>query len=333
MFNNFRIVVASLVILLTTQNIQAQTYKSAASKTNIAIAINPSLEDEIFLVFKEKDRTKQNFRLKIDGPNGLRVSIRSAMSKKGEASIFTAETGSSYSTKVFIKGGPGKAVHEIGGTTGNATRDPNCGCLTDSEITNWLELLASVGQFYTKEQLCEQIYNPVGESCSGYPGGNPNNASGTILRSFISRDQCSSNSHLAIVKLNLAQVDKGAGGTIKLVGKFKSFKGKKASSIKPKGEGKYPQPLLLASPVGNFYDFSNQAITLNKWNSNSKSSSSITIADVIYYSPVGPLLRVPLSYSILTGERATFDITNQFSGYSICATLQAKRQYFNGYTN
>jgi len=310
----------------------AQSYQAATTKSKIEIAITPGLEDEIYLVFKGNNREKQNFELKVDGPDGLKVSIRTAMSKKGQAAITTAKQGPSYPTKVFTQNGAGKMVYELGGSSGGEVRDPECGCLTDAEINNWIELLASYGQFYTRELLCQQVPPPFGGICPGQPGGNSNSAPGILLRSFISRDQCSSDDHLAIIKLNLSSLDKSAGGTITLKGKFKGFKGKRSCSIKPKGEGKYPTPIFLASPVGSFFDLKQHSVNITSWHYGKRTvSTNLNPVDGFYYPPVGPLMRTPLAYSIMTGAKGTIEVIKDFSGYSVCATLVAKRQSYYGY--
>ena len=324
------------IILLSSLGASAQLYEAKPTNTAISITVSDTSPNEMFLVFRESNKQKQNFQLKLNGPTGLKISINSALTLPAQDSLAAAVGPFVYPSRIFVNNS-GSLTYKVGGGAGNSNdiRDPNCGCLTGSDIQNYLDLLAQYGQSMTREQLCQQVGPIPGGVCNLNPDTGYNPDGQIILQSFISRNQCSNAHHLTIVKLDLSEVDKSAGGEILLKAAFKLFKGKKASSIKERGDGMYPQPLLLASPVsGGYFGTSDHSIRLSKWQgTNRTSSTQIQVADMVYYGPVGALLRIPLAYSQLNGGKGTFEVSKNGLGYSMCAKLVAKRQYFYGYTN
>jgi hypothetical protein len=226
-----------------------------------------------------------------------------------------------------VDGGSGGGSSEI--------RDPNCGCLTDEQINYFIDIYNSYGGNYNRTTFCAMVGSAPGGSCDSIPDyGTPPTSDNSLIKAFIQRNQCGKQDHFANVKFDLSGVDKNTASTIRIVAKFKSYKGKKASSIKPMGEGMYRQPLFLGSVIsGNFYP-NQHTVKLSKWNGVSRiSSKNIDVADFVYYPPVGPLIRVPLEKASLNGGKGTFEVSSKGVGYSVCATLKAKRQYFFGYTN
>jgi hypothetical protein len=315
----------------------AQQYEVMQANTTITIPVDSGSNNEIYLIFREPNKQKQNFQINLRGPSGLNVSINSTSAPATQDSLVTALGSFVYPTKIFVNN-TSTFNHKIGGGSGNTSgsRDINCGCLTEAEINNYLDLFRQFGQPTTRQNFCQQLGTFPGSSCESSPDSGNNPDAEIILQSFISRNQCSNLHHLAIVKLDLSEVDKSTAEPITLTAKFKSFLGKKASSIKERGDGKYPQPLLLASPIsGGYFGSTDHSIRLSRWQSERRlNTTQISVGDMVYYGPVGALLRIPLTTSShLNGGKGTFEVSKNGRGYSMCAKLVAKRQYFYGYTN
>ncbi|MCB0329903.1 MAG: hypothetical protein KDD70_09570 [Bdellovibrionales bacterium] len=318
--------------------------------------LSPETPTEVLIYLQNSNKEQQTLDLRVDAPPGTVVSVRSAMESKGspapEAVVRKTLPSKIYGVSqsavksITVGGSSGSSLSGQGGTSSSSgTGDPSCGCMTESEIQEILSNLIALGFPYTRQQLCEVVAPIPLTSCdisSLSPGNGLPTSSGNTLQfqTFIERDACSKFDHIAIVKLSLNKVDQSyfdSGAEITVTGDFRKFNGNRRASIKPLGEGKYQQPLLLAGPVGG-YGFSGPEgeVRLSKWRGSKKRGKSrrVRIADFVYYNGGGGLLwRIPLDRSILRGGRGTFEFRNNSEGYSICAKLSPTRQYFNGYFN
>lgn len=326
--------------LIATSSAFGQSYEVGTLNSEMQIPITASSPDELNYIFRGINKLKQNFELQIiEAPSGLKISMVGGMVEKGNSELLGIFTSTLVPAKLFFGNNIGSFEYIVDGNSGGGsseTRDPTCGCLTDEQINYFIDIYNSYGANYNRASFCAMVGSaPGGGSCESVPDyGTPPTSDDSLIKAFIQRNQCGKQDHFANVKFDLSGVDKSAGPIIRIIAKFKPYKGKKASSIKPLGEGMYPQPLFLGSVISGNYYANQHTVKLSRWNGVSRTSAkNIDVADFIYYPPVGALIRVPLEKSLLSGGKGTFEVSSKGVGYSMCATLKAKRQYFFGYTN
>jgi len=310
---------------------------------NLLVPLSAGMPRQVVVVLPVSDRQKQTLDLSVTGPTKLAVSVAAAMMTSGKTAAAAGTSRTTYPAMLYNTLGQGAKRMVIGGSSSTpGGPDPRCGCLTDEEIQGQLSYLRSLGINLTRSSFCSQFSGIPFGSCEG--GGtlpDPSDpVAGNTIRgfAFIQRDQCSAQPHVAIIKLDLTGFDPAgyAGTNIVVKANVRGFDGNRRASIKPKGEGKYPVPLLLAGPVGSLGFFNGQGeVTLNKWRGAKRTKPrKVKIADTIFYPGGGGMLwRIPLTGRVLTGGKGTFDIRSKAEGYSICPVLRPVRQYFNGYTN
>ena len=134
-----------------------------------------------------------------------------------------------------------------------------------------------------------------------------------------------------MILLNVADVDPAriAGGyTIRIALKEYPFTGDRASSIKPSSDGKYKgEPIVLMSSVEHY---GREFINVVKWKGG-KIASSRRIPVVKYVQYKDKSLSLGRINGLLSGGKATFELSNGGYIYGTCFTLTRRRQTANGY--
>lgn len=149
----------------------------------------------------------------------------------------------------------------------------------------------------------------------------------------LTKDACSGDAksqYVAQVTLDLSGVDPSLyDSTFPLTIAVKEFKyqGQKASSIKPSSDGMYRgEPILLMSSIQSGSEY----FIINQWKSG-KLMRSRKLAVAKYAGWRGYYLALGRLGGLLTGGKATFELTNGGDIYGACFTLQRRRQTAHGY--
>lgn len=144
----------------------------------------------------------------------------------------------------------------------------------------------------------------------------------------LTKDACAARSTNYLLKIIIQIPKNSIPAKVSISGIESEFTGDRAASIKPLSDGRFaPQPLLLMSFLGNVCG---QRIEIVKWSKGIKRSSSIVMAqDLIPYRG-RVLTRTPIG-RFMSGGKATFELFNGLTNYSVCFTLTKKRQKVNGY--
>jgi hypothetical protein len=151
------------------------------------------------------------------------------------------------------------------------------------------------------------------------------------------KDECDKGAkkHLILVSVNVAKVNKANfpnGIRIRTTLAELNYRGSRATSIKPRSDGKYaPKPLALMATA----NYAGEELRIVKW-SNGKPKSikvlEVRSRDNLYYRGAY-LMRVPIA-GILTGGKGNFELFDTQSGlkgYGVCVSLTPTRQRLNGY--
>jgi hypothetical protein len=119
------------------------------------------------------------------------------------------------------------------------------------------------------------------------------------------------------------------GATIGAVFSEVTYRGSKAASIKPVSDGMFaPNPLLLMSSISPY----SEGIFQTKWKANGSISLMRTVPIVAYAGYRNLTLTRSVVTSLLAeGGKATFDITDGRTAYSVCFAMKRTRQSKNGY--
>lgn len=356
-----KVIVAYIAVLPLAAQAQTALYKEINSRgRDVKIALTPETPSQIVLVVRSTDREAQSLDFSVSGPNGARVTIQSVMlsgasdnlereARKGRPAKLKIVSNYAFKRELRIGAAAGRRPGRRAMATASETRDPSCGCLTEDEIESRMSAYRFTFPNITRAQMCAIIGAADPGSCDGSadnppgtgdpgptdPGAEPPvEGSGTVTgAAFVSYDKCNkTGQHAALISVNLAGVDAAAlSGELVVNAKLREFGENKRASIKERGDGKYKVPLLLAGPVYGSFD---PAIALVTFKGKARKTKALKVVDTVYYSPAGgALFRIPLSGGVLVGGVGTFEISNGAEGYSICAQLTARRQYFNGYHN
>jgi hypothetical protein len=130
-------------------------------------------------------------------------------------------------------------------------------------------------------------------------------------------------------ELDLSAVDASlmaSGLKLRFAAASVRYKGDKVASVKARGDGMYPEPLILMASVAP----GNEKFFINSWSGNHISKKRIL--KVAKYAPHrGHTLAVGRIKPYINGRKASFELSNGFYTYSVCFKLKAERQYANGY--
>jgi hypothetical protein len=250
-------------------------------------------------------------------------SARELLSKRGWLrNINVRLSDGSERSKINI----GAGQNNSGGGTKDSV-DPFCACLTEAEISYYIRVISALyGVQLSRAQVCEYLMEgrtgPLVCNDSSQGGG----MSGVHFKGILEKDTCARDDMLVKIEVSLKEVtakERAKGISVAAYFAENPYTGGKMSSIKPKGEGKWPEPLALMQAI------SGGQIKFYKWNGSKKERIQSLPTDyafwrgiLLFRSPIGKLMR---------GGRGVFAAVSADTGYSICANLTATRQYFNGY--
>jgi hypothetical protein len=312
------------------------------------LASKPAAQRKIVLTLSNSRPERQTIEFEVDGPAGTTLSFYSAMAtprtsldlnpkRKKVSPGLMYRIADSGSKKITLG-----ASNSGGGSGGGGNNNYVCGCLSAADIQEIIASFRQVGINYTTEQVCSQFASIPTPGCNldtpyltnGSPFGNT-----AAISAFIQRDACIDGGKRpgkAVIEFNLSKVPANllTGGKITVKPTFSAYSGNRQVKLKKAGDakGKFAGiPLLLASPAGAVsFSGSTGAVYLTKYSNNALvSSKQVKVADNVFYRNM-VLWRTPLS-GVLTGGQGTFEIRGNQAGYSICAKLVRKDQFFNGY--
>lgn len=314
------------------------------------LASTPAAQRRVVLTLPSSRPDRQTLEFDIDGPKGTAVSFYSAMVTPRTLADLNpkrriVQPGLIYNTsgsgvkKVTL----GQGDSAGGGSSGGSSGNYECGCLTSADVTSFIASFRAAGITYTRAQVCQQFTSlPFGDcrpDTSNLTNGSLVFGNTAALSAFVERDACvagGKQAGKAILVFDLSKVPTTLLANAKITVKptFSAYSGNKRTKLKKAGDahGKFPgQPLLLASPAnGISFTGSIGKVRLVKYSKNKQTySKERKVADYVFYR--GWILwRVPLGGE-LSGGKGTFQIRGNQAGYSICANLVRRDQFFNGY--
>ena len=312
----------------------------------------------------EKGNVPTHFDLEV----GANVSVTTTLSVravKGGAwgqSAITGRTGWT-SQKILVNGKAQKSIKiaiggsssggssgggDSGGGSSGSERDPACGCMTEKQIQDNLELIRRAGQNWTRDQFCREISGGVSlGSCgdSDPTGGGSSGGGGSISTpdlttaagaGLMQKNAClgaSTYTYIYRIEMQLTGDAQALANGAKLAASLKlsSYGGDKRATLKISDGKKFPGAILLAAVIG--YAPQDNVELLNFRGSALQGRSSLTRGDVMYYQG-GAYWRKSVG-AYMRGGRATFQVSNAGTqGYNFCARLSVPpRQNFNGYVH
>lgn len=255
---------------------------------------------------------------------GRSPSRRELLSKRGWLrNISIRLSDGSVRSRINVGGGQNNS----GGGSSDPV-DPFCACLTEAQIDYYRAMISALyGVQLSRAQVCEYLMDGrTGPLVCNDPGQGGGGMSGAHFKGILEKDTCARDDMLVKIEVSLKGVsaeERARGISVAAYFADNPYTGSKMSSIKPKGEGKWPQPLALMQAI------SGGQIKFFKWNGSKKQRIQSLPTDYVFWrgillfrSPAGKLMR---------GGRGVFAAVSEDTGYSICANLTATRQYFNGY--
>ncbi|RIL07786.1 MAG: hypothetical protein DCC75_09735 [Proteobacteria bacterium] len=282
------------------------------------------------------------------GPKGLRAEVRQKLLKGSVESALASEAGwmlTKLDRNLVVRA----AAHSSDGEFERQAVGL-CDFLSEATIQSLLAIMATYPQYAgsppTRADLCgpsEGVSpggnNPIPPSAGGGSGGGtdlPAEIPGSSVRAFgfLQKDTCNRQKrnarYLVRMRVELGGVSPEAlasGFQVQAGFHAKPYKGGMRASIKPLGEGKYRQPLILMESVGGWGE---EWVNLVTWAGGKiRSLVKVRKADNVYYRGM-ILARVPAG-GVLRGGRKTFEMTNGTSVYSVCFNASPVRQRANGY--
>ncbi|NMC62786.1 MAG: hypothetical protein GYA55_06415 [SAR324 cluster bacterium] len=223
--------------------------------------------------------------------------------------------------------------------TVDETRDPYCGCLTETEIEVQMKYFSEWMQFTSREEFCAIMMD--GEAspmdCSFiYDGPSlPPISKDVYGIGTIQKNTCDSRfKYIVKAEFDLSQMresDLKRGTTLSVGLKFSKHQGDKAAILKPTSDGGvFPgEALLLMAKLAYGYG---EELRLVYWNgSKIVRQVELTRRDLVDVS--GHSFHRAVITPFLKGGKATAELVSPDSAdaYSICLKLVRSRQNFGGY--
>jgi hypothetical protein len=313
--------------------------------------------NKVILYFLSKGNITQLADIGVSGPNGLRIKgsyrIPSGAldqlltSDKGWNDLPFQDTAGKQSAFISIKKDTAttdSSSTNSSGTTSSSTDTSTCGGLKEVDIQFFIQQ----GVFgSTRADVCK-FFSAFGNIVPPEVGGTPTSGnpfipggSGNDLdRSFLIRkDTCGTKKdaqYLVRFEVLLDQIDqasKDAGFKFSIAAKAENYKGRMAASIKPISDGKFfPAPLILIHSLGGYFE-KEEKVSVVRWKNRRISSVKQLPVDGEFVNYRGKFLRRVVASSVMTGGKATVEISNNNDAYSVCFDMVRKRQRVNGYVN
>jgi hypothetical protein len=360
----YRLFFAFIVLALApTPGFASPFFVTADPSKQVEIPLNANSPKLFYVNLRSPSPERQQLSVEISGPLGAAISFASAKSPPKTSRDVVKKGGKLYPGLLYPRFGAGVSSFKLsssdsGGnnssdepgdnnnTVGGGTESYVCGCLTQQKIEELRESFSQFGISYSSKDICELFgTTPTCPSAAAMSTSVSSNAtfstrtatsSSAALSAFIQDDACDSRPPVGVLKIDLSRVKSPSlvGGSITIKPSFTQFDGNRRVKIKRQGEGMYRGSLLLAGPVSSGSFFAPLGdVAFSTWlGDRKKIQRSIKIADFVYYEPAGgSLWRAPLPNDIFSGGKGTFEMRTDDEGYSICASLVRKDQFFNGY--
>jgi hypothetical protein len=233
-----------------------------------------------------------------------------------------------------------------------------CGAFSTQDLDNIVASLASSAIPYTRNQLCS-LYGfapgtayvpdsntPVNGGVPTFPGTDgddgtynpyvPGYQTTITTNILVHKDTCgvpSSGTYLVKIEFSFAGIpaEQRAQADELLVSALPiPYGGSKASSIKPKSDGKFaPRALFLMASTGGYFGGS-ERLNIVRWSRGVPSFRTQKVEDIVYWR--GHQLARALAEPHLRGGRAVVQIQSKVGTYSVCFNMIKSRQKFNGYS-
>lgn len=332
------------------ETVAAPTFIVGSSSKETKIPVNASSDKSIVVSLLSPSAQRQMLSFDISGPSGTVVSFGSAKSVPKSARDLVSKRGKVYPGLLYPRSGSGVRSVKLnsssssgsdGSSSGGSSGPFVCGCLTESNIEEYRQAFSQLGISYSQEEICSIFGNSP--SCPSAVGSQTSSTTEiqsdplpVTLSAFVQDDACDKKAPVAVLNLDLSRVKPAdlADGSIRIKPTFSAFTDNKRVKLKRLGEGKFKSALLLAGPVrGRSFFGPLGSIGLTTWRGDLRARErSLKIADFVFYPPAGgSLWRIPLPVDLFSGGKGTFELRTDAKGYSVCATLERKDQFFNGY--
>jgi hypothetical protein len=342
MIKNIFVTVASILTALTV------TTAAMSQERNVGITLNAKNEvivapgettKVINLVFFSKSTNTSTLNLSITGANKTIISaqsvgVRSSVSLE-QALDSTKRT--RYAQELAVPGGKFTKKITIGSNSG--------GSVGGSTICNGYALAIFRSYYETQfqtfmgrsssseEELCDFAFGDAWRNGTGGGSGSGTQLSSVSATSHVLKDACDRNNskYLVILKLDISKIsaaDRAAGFTIAADISESVYSGNKQASLKPKGDGKFPEALVLTYLLDG-----RDKHQYTRWsNGSTKRLMSTTTKSIAKITPWRNLiLGVSLPREQLTGGKMTVITFSGQNAYGVCFNAARTRQRYNGY--
>lgn len=308
------------------------------AKNDIVVAPGEATK-VINLVFFSKSAQTSTLNLGITAPNKTVISaqsvgVRSSVSlEQAVASTKKAR----YAQELAVPGGKFTKKITIGSSSG--------GSVGGSTICNGYALAIFRSYYETQfqtimgrassseEELCDFAFGDAWRSGGGGDSGSGTELSSISATSHVIKDACdrSNSKYLVILKLDISKIsatDRAAGFTITAEINESVYSGNKQASLKPKGDGKFPEALVLTYLLDG-----RDKHQYTRWsNGATKRLTSTTTKSIVKITPWRNLiLGVSLPREQLTGGKMTVITFSGQYAYGVCFNATRTRQRYNGY--
>ena len=317
-----------------------------------------SSERAIDFWLKSPGKITNTLQVALSGPAGLKGQLQAkAYTTTPAAALATESNWYTLETNVkFVVPAPGSSSSGSSNNTSSgtgsvpgqqqSTNTASCPWLTEELYTRLRDAYqARDGVAYTRDQVCARLTPGASQDDTTTTSTNNNPTTtqeetsdqpSVQVASFLRKNTCDAKIKGYVVRLRvlLDGVDAStlaAGFTVQAKIAEVIFTGNKASSLKPKSDGRFfPNPLFLISSTGYSVYGDKENVSLYRWVKGApRYLLSLPIYSYMYYRNLR-LARI-VATKAMRGGKATLEITGGTYIYSGCYELSRRRQSLYGY--
>jgi hypothetical protein len=333
----FLTVLFSTLFFTADASTQERNVSITLGKVNEIVFQPQETTKKINLVFFSKARETSTLNLEIKAPGKTTITANTAGFRKAMSieNALKASSKINYIQELATPGGKFTKKLTIGSSqdtsSGPATM---CNGYTLAEYRDYYEYTYLIENdnipHRDDEELCTYFF---GDAWRNYSGGGSNSSLSTLVAvSHVIKDACDKKSnYLVVMSLDLSKIsasDRASGFTLSVQINESVYKGNKASSLKPLGDGKFKEALVLMSLMSGF-----DKHMYTRWSNGSvKRMSSTTTKNLAKITPWRSFtLGVSLPREQLRGGKMTVITFDLQSAYGVCFNARRTRQRYNGY--
>jgi hypothetical protein len=309
--------------------------KGRGAEVQYALPAGTSPTTPIYFYYVSKGRDTKTVQMMLRAPQGAVGTLEVAKLNGAAATQAAASLSNSYVMQLRDAAGKRNALRITAAAARAASgsfASAQAEC-TPEQLAEYAELIRNVPELagITPEQYCAGV--GPGPNPSPTPGTTPSDGATDSVLGLLQKNACgkAKDKYLVRMKVDLSGVDPvllqngtSLGASFSEV----AYRGGKAASIKPFSDGMFaPNALLLMSSIR----YGSEGIFQTKWKNGALGTNRV-VPIVAYAGYRNLTLTRSVVTSLLSeGGKATFDITDGNTAYSVCFKMQRTRQSKNGY--